>query len=264
MIENIKAIILDVDGVLWRGTKPIGDLKSIFIELVNKKIKYCFATNNSTKTLKFYETKLTSLNIPVTSNQIFSSSKVTAEELKNRYPKGGKVFALGMEGLIDALNHQGFINSEEAPLAVVVGLDTKFTYEKLTTASFLIQSGVPFLGTNGDTTFPSPEGLAPGAGSILAALSAATGQKPEILGKPKEAIFKSALTYLGVESLDVLMVGDRLETDIAGGHAVGCKTALVLTGVSTLEMAKKFNPSPNIIVPELSHLVKMLPSWNNV
>ena len=168
-----------------------------------------------------------------------------------------------MIGLTDALIQCGFRNSNQDPLAVVVGFDTKINYEKLKIASLLIQSGVPFIGTNGDNTFPSSEGLSPGAGSILAALSAATGKTPEIIGKPKQEIFKNALNYLKVEPFEALMVGDRLETDIAGGHAAGCKTALVLTGVSTLEMAEQFTPSPNIIAPELSHLVKMLPSWNN-
>lgn len=177
-------MILDMDGVLWRGAKKIGDLESIFSEITRKKIKYTFATNNSTKTIKEYTEKLMSYGIPVQGEEIFTSGKATAQVLLERFPEGGNVYIVGESGLKITMEENGFINSTKKPLAVVVGLDSKVTYEKLKQATYLINDGTPFIGTNPDKTLPTPEGLVPGAGSILAAIEAATSTKPEIIGKP--------------------------------------------------------------------------------
>jgi 4-nitrophenyl phosphatase len=163
-----------------------------------------------------------------------------------------------MAGLIQTLKEFGFNNGASNPLAVVVGLDKNITYEKLRIASLFIRGGVPFIGTNADKSFPTPEGLVPGAGSLIAALEAASDTKAEIIGKPQATMFYHALNYLKCAPEDVLVVGDRLETDIAGGQAAGCKTALVLSGVSTREMGEAWKPAPDLILPDLTHLAKMM------
>jgi 4-nitrophenyl phosphatase len=257
-INQIKALILDADGVVWKGDDPIGDPKEIFKKLNQKGIEYCFATNNSSKTIEKYLERFMDFHIAITGEQIFTSGKSTAEILRKRYPKGGNVFIIGMEGLIQTLKEAGFNHSDRNPLAVVVGLDKEITYDKLSTATLLIRQGVPFIGTNGDKTFPEARGLIPGAGSILAALIASTDVYPEIIGKPHSPIFTQALTYLDKRPEEVLVVGDRLETDIAGGQAIGCKTAIVLSGVSTREMCKAWNPPPDMIAENLSQIVDLL------
>ena len=255
---KIKALILDIDGILWRYENPIGYLERIFNNIIDKGLDYCFATNNSSKPVTEYVKKFNKHNIPVNEGQVHTSGQVTAKILEERFPEGGNVFVIGMEGLLKSLNQSGFKNSENNPLAVIVGLDKNVTYEKLLTATLLIRQGVPFIGTNGDKTFPTPEGLVPGAGSILAALIASTNKEPEVIGKPHPTIFLQALKYLEVQPKNVLVVGDRLETDIAGGQSVGCKTALVLSGVSSLEMAEKWYPTPDIIAENLSFVIERL------
>jgi len=257
-LDHIKALILDADGVVWKGDNPIGDLKKIFKRLNENGIAYCFATNNSSKTIDKYLERFKSFQIPISKEQIFTSGKTTAEILKRRHPKGGNVFVVGMEGLKQTLKEAGFNHSDTNPLAVVVGLDTEVTYNKLRTATLLIRQGIPFIATNADKTFPSPEGLVPGAGSIVAALIASSDKKPEVIGKPHTPIFTAGLTYLNKRPGDVLVVGDRLETDIAGGQGVGCKTAVVLSGVSTKEMCEAWQPPPDVIADSLSQIIDML------
>jgi 4-nitrophenyl phosphatase len=255
---SIKALILDMDGVIWRNQQPIGDLPAIFGALNQKKIKFCFATNNSSKTVDSYQKRLEELGVLVTRDQIFTSAKSTAEMLASQYPHGGNIFVVGMPGLIETLEEYGFPNSEADPVAVVAGIDYTVSYEKLQVATLLIRSGVPFIGTNPDKTFPTPEGQVPGAGAIIAAISAATDTEAVIVGKPQPTIFHNAMQFLGEDPQDVLVVGDRLETDIAGGQAAGCKTAVTLTGVSTLEQASKWTPTPEFIVEDLASLVERL------
>jgi len=257
-IKQVKALILDVDGVLWRNYEPIGELKDILSVFDKKGIAYCFATNNSSKSVSQNIEKLKSFQLHVNPDQIFTSGKATSEVLKERHPDGGEVFVVGMAGLIQTLKEFGFNNGASNPLAVVVGLDKNITYEKLRIASLFIRSGVPFIGTNADNSFPTPEGLIPGAGSLIAALEAASDTKAEIIGKPQPVMFYQALNYLKCAPEDVLVVGDRLETDIAGGQAAGCKTALVLSGVSTREMGEAWKPAPDLILPDLTQLAKMM------
>ena len=135
------------------------------------------------------------------------------------------------------------------------GIDRGIDFAKLREATLLIRRGLPFYGTNPDLTFPTPEGLIPGAGSFLALLSAASGVNPIVAGKPEPFILEFALERLATPRERTLVVGDRLETDIAGGQAIGCSTALVLSGVSTAEMGEAWNPQVDIITQDLTSLL---------
>ncbi|GIV66228.1 MAG: HAD-IIA family hydrolase [Chloroflexota bacterium] len=252
---QIKALILDMDGVLWRGKQPIGNLAEIFERIKSLGLKFTFATNNATGSVKQYVDKLRSFGVDVSPQQIINSPMAVAHYLKQLYPEGGAVYWIGETGLIEALEQAGFHYSEDGVVAVVAGLDRQFTYEKLRKASFLIQKGIPFIGTNPDKTFPSPEGLTPGAGSILAAIEAASGTPPQIMGKPYPHLFRLALQQMKTQPHETLVIGDRLDTDIIGGVNAGCKTALVLTGVTTRAEAEQFQPKPDWIANSLGELV---------
>ena len=256
--QQISAIIFDMDGVLWRGNTPIGNPADIFKTLNNAGIKTAFATNNATKSIRTFIDKLASMGINAEKEQLFTSATATAQYLKNKHKDGGNVYVVGMDGLIETLESYGFSNSTKSPLAVVVALDEFINYEKMKTATLLIHNGVPFIGTNPDKTFPSPEGLIPGAGSIIASIEAATDTEPLIIGKPKATMFLQALEYLECAAENVLVVGDRLGTDIQGGQAAGCKTALVLSGVTTLEQAQNWEPKIDFISKDLTTLISEL------
>jgi 4-nitrophenyl phosphatase len=260
-LSNIKALILDMDGVLWRENTPIGDLPAIFARMRERGLKVALATNNATRTVDEYLQKLDGFGVMLEPWQIITSSLATADTLAKKFPGGGAVFVVGENGIQRTLEERGFRpiidpQDETRVVAVVTGMDRSVSYQKLRRATLHIRAGVPFYGTNPDRTFPTPQGLAPGAGSILAAIEAATDVKPIIIGKPQPAMMDMALEKLGTKPEESLVVGDRLETDIAAGQASGCKTALVLSGVSTREQAEAFRPATDFIVKDLSSLIE--------
>jgi 4-nitrophenyl phosphatase len=194
-------------------------------------------------------------------SQIVTSSDATADVLASAYPARGRVFVVGENGILSALAERGFTAvsdpADAGPVkAVVAGIDRGLSYQKLRRATLHIRAGAAFYGTNGDRTFPTPEGLVPGAGSILAALAAATDVTPTVIGKPAPFMLEMAAERVGLSEAEVLVVGDRLETDIAGGQAMRARTALVLSGVSTREQAAAWKPAPDLIAADLAALVK--------
>jgi len=262
-LPSIKALILDMDGVMWRGPEPIGDLQLIFDQIEHTGRKVLFATNNATRTILQYVEVLKSFGIRAEPWQIVNSALAAVDYLKKHFPDGGPVYIIGEQGLVEACNENGFYISDVNALAVIAGFDRNLTYEKLRLATLLLRSGVPFLGTNPDRTFPTPQGLVPGAGSILAALTAASDVSPVIVGKPEPTMYRIALERLNVKPEQALVVGDRPETDIAGAQVIGCHTALVLSGVTSSEQAKVWRPAPDIITDDLASLVEILPTTRN-
>ena len=254
-ILNLKALILDMDGVLWRDSSPIGDLHKIFERINNLDLRVIMATNNASRNPGQYVDKLSSFGVDIEPWQVINSGVATVHYLKKQFPKGGNIFVIGEEALVQILEDGGFPHSDEAPRAVVAALDRGINYQKLKKAALLIQKGLPFIGTNPDKSYPIPEGLAPGAGAILAALETTTGVSPIIMGKPQPTMYKQALERLGTSPSETLVVGDRLETDIAGAQKIGCPSALVLSGVTPVTEAKVWRPSPDIIALELSKVL---------
>ncbi len=255
---KVTALILDMDGVLWRDTTPLGDLVSIFKIINDLGIKVNLATNNASRSPEQYVEKLANFGVQIDSNQVITSAIATANYLKKIFPECGDVYVIGEDPLREVLGSYGFNPNGNKPVAVVAALDRGINYNKLTEASLLIRSGIPFIGTNPDKSFPIQEGEAPGAGAILAALEATTGVSPVIIGKPQPPMFNLALERLRSMPEETLVVGDRLETDILGAQRIGCKSALVLSGVTDIESAQKWNPTPDIIASDLTSLLKIL------
>jgi 4-nitrophenyl phosphatase len=255
MKMNIKAMIIDLDGVVWRSYEPIGDTAKIFGRIEKLGFKFVLATNNSTKTPLEYQERLAKIGLQIQREQVITSSTATAALLQKRFPGGGAVFIVGEEGLHEALARAGFHTGEKDVVAVIAGLDRHISYEKLSRATLLIRSGVPFYGTNPDLTFPTPQGFTPGAGAILAAIQAATGIEPIVAGKPHKAMIQTALNQLQVSADQALVVGDRLETDILAGQNAGCKTALVLSGASSRQQLASWDPKPDLVSDNLEQLV---------
>lgn len=253
----IQAMILDMDGVLWKGQNAIGDLPSIFGRLRAKGIQVVLATNNATRTPEQYAQKLAGFGVAIEAWRVINSAKAAAHRLKQDFPAGGPVFVIGEEGLVEALAAQGFTPADSAdrPIAVVAAMDRQLTYDKLRRGTLLIRQGIPFYGTNPDRTFPTPDGLIPGAGSILAALEAATSVHPVIAGKPSPDMYLMALDLLKVDASRTLAVGDRLDTDILGGQRAGCRTGLVLSGVTAPEDLQAWEPRPDFVAADLNDLV---------
>jgi 4-nitrophenyl phosphatase len=257
LLRNVRGLILDMDGVLWKDKTAIGDLPRIFAEIRRRGWKVILATNNATLSADQYVQKLAGFGVSMERRYIVNSAQATAYYLHQRFPEGGAVFIIGESGLEAELAAQGFFVSEHQPVAVVVGLDRAITYEKLLKASLLVRSGTPFIATNPDMTYPTPAGLAPGAGTFVVAVQAASGQPPVIIGKPEPEMYRQAMERMDLEPLETLVVGDRLDTDISGAQRIGCPTALVLSGVSTQSEATEWNPPPDCIAVDLSSLLEL-------
>ena len=256
--HDIKAFILDMDGVLWRDTEAIGDLPTIFKKIHKLGLKITFATNNATRDETQYIEKLASFGIAATPKQIVNSSLATAMTLIKEYPEGGPVYLIGEQGLVNILDRYGFYPSENNPMCVVVGMDRWVTYEKMSKASLLIGKGLPFYGTNPDKSFPTPEGQTVGTGAILAAIEAATAVPPIICGKPFPQMMDLALERMGVSPQKAMVVGDRYETDILGGINANCVSTLVLSGVTQEEKVPSLDPKPDYVFADLNSLIETM------
>lgn len=236
-LSDIKAVVSDMDGVLWKGDTPLEGMSDFFDFLRFHEIPLVLATNNAGKHPQDYLLKLASMGVHnVESWQIITSSTATADYLRSIYPEGTRLYVIGNAGLPQVLEEAGFVLADENVAAVVAGIDSDFTYAKAKKATLLIRNdGAAFIGTNPDLTYPSPEGLIPGAGSIIGMIELATDVQPVLVGKPARAMFDVALQRLGTSPSETLMLGDRLNTDIEGGANAGLQTAFLLTGVSKRE-----------------------------
>ena len=248
-----------MDGVVWKGDAPIGNLPETFARIRERGLKFVFATNNGTKTPEEYQQKLKDLGVEIEASQVVTSALGIAFMLAQKYPEGTKIFVIGEDGIRVALEEKGFVmlSTENAPeaQAFVMGIDRSINFEKIAEATLLVRAGIPFYTTNTDRTFPTPRGEIPGSGAWLSVITTATGIEPIIAGKPFPYLMELSLERLGTKKEETLVVGDRLETDIAAGQAVGCSTALVLSGVSTKAQADAWKPSPDVIVESLSVLI---------
>lgn len=231
-LNCIDAVVLDMDGVVWRGAEILPGVPDFFLFLRDQRIPFALASNNSSKSAAEYVTRVHSLGIPVETELIITSGLVTVDELQRTYPRGTPIYVIGSGSLIELLKDSGYLIDPDSAQVVIVGLDVTLTYDKLKIAGKRLLAGADFIGTNGDLTLPTADGISPGNGAILAALQAMTGRVPRLMGKPEPAMFRTALNRLNSAPDRTLMIGDRLDTDILGAQQAGLRTALVLTGIS--------------------------------
>jgi len=271
-ISDIGGLIIDMDGVLWHGNKALPGLRDFFATLRKQQIPFVLATNNASLTQQQYIDKLASMEVEVAAKEILTSSMATARYLKENLPENKRrVYVIGEVGLTEPLQQQGFtltdlyqvnqpdkgINQEGADI-VVSGLDRKLTWDKLATATLNIRAGAAFYATNADTTLPTELGEVMGNGGVLAALTAATGQTPIVIGKPEPILYQQALEILGTEQHNTIAIGDRLNTDILGAVNAGIRSLMVLTGVSSEADIADVDYGPDWILPDIQAITEML------
>ena len=261
-LREIENLLVDMDGVLWRGNEPLPGLTDFFALLRARGMGRILVTNNATRTIEQYVAKLGSFGVEIEPEQVLTSSYATAGWLAEQVPPGARVYAVGEVGLRAALAEAGltviFDEVPDAVEAVAVGLYLGIDYLTIHHASRLVRQGALFVGTNPDTTFPTPDGLGPGAGSILAAIAAAAGVEPIIVGKPNALMFEQALKRLEAEPGQTAVVGDRLETDIVGGQQAGLRTILVLSGVTRAEDLTESRVQPTWVFDNIAALTAAL------
>lgn len=249
-----RGFLVDLDGVVYHGDRVIPSAPGFFRYLRERQIPFLLTTNNSTLGPPEYVTKLARMDIEVAESEVLASADATASYLKQQAPDGGRVYVIGESGLKSAIEVAGFTLAESDAQFVVVGLDRQLTYQKLTTAVRLVRGGAAFVGPNPDTTLPTDDGIIPGAGSFQAAITAASGIRPTIIGKPEPTMLLIGCQRIGTSPADTAIIGDRLDTDIVGGYRAGLKTILVLTGVSTRAEAAAVEVRPDWIFEDLPAL----------
>jgi len=251
-----------MDGVIYRGPQVLPGVPAFFDFLRTHDISFVLVTNNSSRTIQQMRDHLASMGIAVALQEILTSAQATALYLRERAPAGGRVLPVGHEGLRAALRDAGFTLVDAGPADyVVAGIDWHFTYDTLKRAGLAIRDGAAFVGTNPDRTFPSEEGILPGAGTILAALTAYTDVEPVIIGKPELPLVELALERLGLPASQAAMVGDRLETDVLAGQRAGLLTILVLTGVTQRQDLAASDIIPDLVFANLAELQR---AWQSV
>ena len=253
--HHIRHLLVDLDGVLYRGDTALEGAQSFISFLHRKDIAVRLVTNNATLTPAQYVAKLEDMHIDAHEDEIFTSALATCLYLEDQSQRGKTAFVIGEDGLVDAMQRANIRPAKDRPDWVIVGLDRQVTYEKLSIAALAIQAGARFLGTNPDRSLPTEQGLVPGAGAILAALVATTGVEPIVVGKPEPLMLELAMKQLGGSVRDTAILGDRLDTDIQAANALGMPSILVLTGVSTRADLEKGSIKPSLVARDLPELI---------
>jgi len=234
---KVRGLVIDLDGCVYVGNTPIPGAAEAIKKLRQMGLKIVFLTNNSTLTRKNYRKKLERMGVMAGEDEILTSGVVAARYIKKK-SMGTRILPIAEEGFTEEAKSLGLEmlgpNRWTEAECVVVGLDRRLTYDKLAKACLAIRAGAFYLATNLDNVYPSEEGYLPGAGSIAALITAATGVHPVSVGKPEKEASIQALELLGATPSEVLFVGDRVDTDVAAAKAVGCKSILVKTGAYQL------------------------------
>jgi HAD superfamily hydrolase (TIGR01450 family) len=255
LADPYDAILLDLDGVLYRWPDAIPGAAATVAALREAGKRLAFVTNNSSRTPAQVVERLESVGVEATPAEVVTSAIATASILTERDVRSA--FVVGEEGLLDALAGVGIravSPSDPLPDAVVVGFDRKADYAKLKDAAVLVERGVALFASNADPSFPVPGGESwPGAGALLAAIETTTGVRAEVFGKPEPALFQRALVSSGGEH--PLVVGDRLDTDISGAGRLGWDSVLVLTGAARRADVDEVSWKPTFIVDDVGGLL---------
>jgi 4-nitrophenyl phosphatase len=245
-------LLVDLDGVVYRGVDPVPGVAAVLADRAARGDDVVYVTNNSMHYRADYQSRLAAMGAPVSPDTVVSSARATALYLRDHDPEIRRVLVLGAGGLERELRDEGYdvVGSAHAatrvsqegidgyaaaghPDAVVVGLDPNLTYVRLAVAADCIRAGAHFIATNRDPIYPTERGLRPGAGSLVAAVEAATGVVPVSIGKPAPYLLEAAAHAVGREPAEAIMIGDGIGTDLAAARVVGARCVLMLTGVTT-------------------------------
>tara|TARA_B100000282_G_scaffold51056_1_gene32416 strand:+ start:3778 stop:4563 length:786 start_codon:yes stop_codon:yes gene_type:complete len=257
-LEGLEAIFLDLDGTIYLGSELI-DGALDFLERCDKRgIKRYFLSNNSSRSVEQYVSKLEKLGIPASDEDVLLSTHDLLSWLKRN--NVSKTWLVGTEGMRDMLEKYGIQTDSSEPQYVVLGYDTEINYHKISTASIHLHTGVPLVASHPDMVCPSPDGGLPDVGAYLAMFKATTGVVPvHITGKPNAGMILHKIEELGLNPEKCAMVGDRLYTDIAMASRAGCVGILVLSGEATREDVAKLDEGaeqiPTIIVNSVAELL---------
>lgn len=246
-LRNKDGYICDMDGVIYHGNRLLPGVKEFVDWLYKEEKRFLFLTNSSERSPKELQQKLSRLGLDVDESHFYTSALATAKFIHSQAP-GCSAYVIGAPGLVNALYDAGITMNDVNPDYVVVGETNSYNYNMIIKAVSLINKGARLVATNTDLTGPSDFGIIPACRALVAPIELATGKKAYFVGKPNPLMMRTGLRLLDVHSEDAAMIGDRMDTDIVAGMESGLTTALVLSGVSTLDNIKEFSYRPSIIL----------------
>ena len=258
LASRFRGVVFDLDGVVYLGDEAVAAAPGALERVRGLGVNVAFVTNNSYRPPDLVAEKLNRLGVKATDGEVLTSAQAAVRLLGGRDRlEGVRVLVVGGPGLRQALEGAGarLVDGSEWREAevVAVGFDPELTYSRVRDATLAIRAGARFVGSNPDTTLPTPEGLWPGAGATLALLRASTGVRPEVAGKPERALLETAAAAIGPGPY--LMVGDRADTDLDGAHRLGWSTALVLSGVTGLADLPDLSNAPDHLLADVGVLL---------
>ncbi|HEV2486372.1 MAG TPA: HAD-IIA family hydrolase [Terracidiphilus sp.] len=258
-LKLVRHVVLDMDGTLYSGARLFEQTVPFLGGLRRLGIGYTFLTNNTSRSKADYVKKLRGLGIEAHESEIYTPAESTIKYLRSCLPHAKALAILGTPSLVQEFVNAGFVESWDAPDAVVVGFDTTLTYERLCRAAYWINAGLPFLATHSDLVCPTDEPtVLVDCGSLCACLTAATGRHPTVFGKPNPSILLELRARLQLASDQMIMVGDRIYTDMKMARKAGIPAVLVLTGETTATQAAELREKPELIVADVGKLGELL------
>jgi 4-nitrophenyl phosphatase len=278
-LSEIKAIVFDLDGVIWRGSIPVPGAVETVARFREAGIRCFYCTNNSRKAAAEFTELLNSMGIEAQEEEVMTSADATALYLSQQFTGDFSAYVVGEDGLMSSLRRVGarIVNGKEAESSssnyedfpidcVVAGIDRGFNYDKLRLAQRFIMSGARFIATNRDSTFPVSDGVVPGAGSIVSAIETACGSSPLVIGKPQPLMMQLLLQKFHLSPRNTAFVGDRLDTDIVAARRAGVAGIFVSTGINTMEQAQRARGDfkPDFIYFDLPALAEAMPQLEGV
>ncbi|MFD1569674.1 HAD-IIA family hydrolase [Halorubrum laminariae] len=257
---TLSGAVLDVDGTVVRGDDPIPGAPAGYGRLRAAGIETLFVSNNPTKTPPAYVDRLGSAGYDIDTTQVFTAGTVTTRYLREHHATDD-LLCIGDPGLLAQVADAGLATTDdpEAADALVASIDREFDYDDLCTALWTVERGVPFIGTDPDVVIPAPERDVPGSGAVINAIAGVAERDPDIvLGKPSDPAIEMVRERLPYPPEECLVVGDRLNTDIALGERAGMTTALVLSGVTDEAAVADAAVSPDYVLDDLGDIDRVL------
>lgn len=255
--RRVRGLLFDLDGVIYRGPALLPGAAALLQALQARCIPHGFVTNHAVLTPWALSARLALLGLDVPGESFTTAAQAAADWL--RQVKGAAVWPLGSPALSEALLEAGVHVERAHPTHVLIGLNPQVAMADIGRAATLIRNGAIFLGTNADVSAPGAQGaIEPECGFVLSGLQAMTGCAPLTLGKPGRSIFDLAARNIGCAPGELAMIGDRMDTDIAGAHAVGAAGILVLTGHTRGEDLASFPAPADFIVEDLNAVLGWL------
>jgi HAD superfamily hydrolase (TIGR01450 family) len=274
-----RLVIFDLDGVVYRGLDPVPGAAELINGLHARDVMVRYATNNSMASREAYVERLGGMGIPTAVDEVVTSTSATVRYLAHHLPGTRSILAAGSPAMIAELREAGLEVLSTAEVvtpgyqgeslgiafdAVVVGLDQAYDYGRIAVAATAVRDGAAFIATNADLRYPTPRGFLPGAGSLVAAIRAASGDiEPVVVGKPQPAIFAEILEDAGVQPDSAVVIGDNPDADVVAAHRSGIFSVLILTGIADAALAEGLvgERKPDVVATDHAELARLFGEW---